>query len=1301
MKGVRRRTDKLSPRARALAELADPFTARVRGPELCWLASWPELTVEPGAPMAAGLVAAIAEALEKDRESRDAAARLNRMLAEASPDERRPLLAGWIRQTVPVGWRRWGDLRALRRDLDGEALLERLAGESEEWGARIEVAIRVLEGVLCADPATAYEWLQVSGAESTLSGLASAHPRPATRREAARTLARTLAIALRRDPGLRCPGLAALANVVSAARLDVWTRRAALEVLGGLPGVLVRDWLERIDDPEYRDAFLLIDAALRALLARPEPWVHELAADYLEDPSPTVRFRIADGWARRLTEEPGLREDYLRLLEDDPDPEVRAWACTRLTVAPGHIDLLQGRLYDVPLVARAAVETALAVARRGTALPDGLRLVLSALVKERFDAIGHRAAVALATDDASDNPASLLATRLSALRTGQRRTVVLPPEVTVDDLARALVPHVADGFGFWLDPSGRRVTVRRGDTHVVRLWRMLHELRHPGPAKRQAHSHAVGRADQGPVRVPPLGLAEASPTSVPGERALAEGHDSWVPEVPMVDDYLDSLRWGTVQVVHAEGVTRVQRPSGIFARMWARLRLTWSYGVFDQHRRNALDGGSVEHFLHTLGQLGFRTELPGKARVSVWPALPWLVSSSTNTLAHLTALCVLLAASLLGQITVARLRLARARAQIPLVIGGWGTRGKSGTERMKAALFQGLGVPVLSKTTGTEAILLHGAPGSPALEMFLFRPFDKASIWEQADVVRLAPRLGARVMLWECMALNPRYVDILQSAWMRDDLATLTNAYPDHEDIQGPTGGDVAVVLGRFAPPDGHVLTTEQNMFPVLEEMANRTGATCELVPLGERELVPADLMARMPYREHPANVALTAEVAARLGIERVEAIGLMADNAMPDLGALIAYPPVRHLGREITFVNGMSANDTLSFRHNWSYAGFADQDDRERPDLYQITVINNRHDRVPRSRVFARIIAEHAPAHRHVLIGTNLRGFMNFLAEAVQARLDAVDWSSPEDREALFRYLRPVEPGPLGDRCASRLGAPEEARLVWLDACRTVPKAQPSWAAARGMAESKRGAAEALERACGETGGGLADHLVDAFARRLAFEAALDASESACRRLYADLAEASVRVLSDASLSGDAIIDLAIDAAPPGCQVRLLGCQNIKGTGLDFAYQWVRWRAVHGEIEAIEQATGPEQLAQLDALKPSSLTCVLHTEAVLSMVERLRGNQDLFVGLRTLDAAVRRRRKALLGSRSVVTSTGPLRWLLIVVERLIDPFDAVLRRRRARRVLEDLATQRVGHRRAATVLAALTKRQKGGWLSG
>ena len=78
------------------------------------------------------------------------------------------------------------------------------------------------------------------------------------------------------------------------------------------------------------------------------------------------------------------------------------------------------------------------------------------------------------------------------------------------------------------------------------------------------------------------------------------------------------------------------------------------------------------------------------------------------------------------------------------------------------------------------------------------------------DVLALAAGFESRVLLWECMALQPKYVENLSvAAGCATTYSTLTNAYPDHEDIQGPSGIDVATVISGFMPPGGKVFTTE------------------------------------------------------------------------------------------------------------------------------------------------------------------------------------------------------------------------------------------------------------------------------------------------------------------------------------------------------------------------------------------------------------------------------------------------------------------------------------------------------------
>ena len=82
----------------------------------------------------------------------------------------------------------------------------------------------------------------------------------------------------------------------------------------------------------------------------------------------------------------------------------------------------------------------------------------------------------------------------------------------------------------------------------------------------------------------------------------------------------------------------------------------------------------------------------------------------------------------------------------------------------------------------------------------------------------MASRLKSDVFLWECMGLEPEYVRIMQRDWMKDNICTITNTYPDHEDIQGPGAVDVARSIADFIAPKSKVLTAEENMFPILSD---------------------------------------------------------------------------------------------------------------------------------------------------------------------------------------------------------------------------------------------------------------------------------------------------------------------------------------------------------------------------------------------------------------------------------------------------------------------------------------------------
>ncbi|MFN7147072.1 MAG: hypothetical protein ACK4YP_25105, partial [Myxococcota bacterium] len=428
-----------------------------------------------------------------------------------------------------------------------------------------------------------------------------------------------------------------------------------------------------------REPFLLRARAVELLLERREPWALDLAAARVGDPAELVRATLVEGLKARL---PGveLAAEALvaRVLREDPEPRVRARAADALGAAGARgMALLTPALGDTPLVASFALDAALAAARDGAALPQGLHEALVALRVSGPPPLARQAARVLLCAEAVHGACWPTALFLAEVPPGERRRVRLPEGATVEDLARALAVFAADGFGFHLAPRGHdRVVVTRDDARRPAFWRLLHELRHPAPAKRQGHSHAVGRADVGAVRVPPGGLAEESATGVPGERIRVEREDGWAPAVPLLDDYLHATLRDEVVVVTTEGITRIRPPDGVVARLRARARIVWDYARFDGVRTAALeekDPALRGRYVGTLDDLGFSTEHDGDGpsaayfpRAAVSP-VAWVLGTGGSTLTHLAVVVALLFLFLFGRAAWAKHAVRRARSALPLV----------------------------------------------------------------------------------------------------------------------------------------------------------------------------------------------------------------------------------------------------------------------------------------------------------------------------------------------------------------------------------------------------------------------------------------------------------------------------------------------------------------------------------------------------------------------------------------------------------------------------------------------------------
>jgi gamma-polyglutamate synthase len=332
------------------------------------------------------------------------------------------------------------------------------------------------------------------------------------------------------------------------------------------------------------------------------------------------------------------------------------------------------------------------------------------------------------------------------------------------------------------------------------------------------------------------------------------------------------------------------------------------------------------------------------------PAVPLATPS------WLLALCVAL---LVGLGAFEYTRLLRHRASIPIRIHVNGTRGKSSVVRLIAAALRAHGVRTYAKTTGSLPRLI----GPDGTEVPVFRP-GLTNVIEQVRILAMAARDGAEALVLECMALQPQLQSLSELRILRATHGVITNAWPDHLDVMGPTGGDVAAALLGTCPVRAVLFTGEREYTGLFEAACADRGSRLVCVGPEQAAAVSDAELARFAYLEHRENVALALAVSAELGVPREVALaGMVA--AEPDAGALREWQ-VDFFGRRVVFVNGFAANDPVATERVWKLALA-----RHPGCEARIMVINCRQDRTDRSRQLGEALPGWPRADHYFLVGS------------------------------------------------------------------------------------------------------------------------------------------------------------------------------------------------------------------------------------------------------------------------------------------------------------------------------------------
>ena len=932
--------------------------------------------------------------------------------------------------------------------------------------------------------------------------------------------------------------------------------------------------------------------------------------------------------------------------------------------------------------------------------------------------------------------AAVIVAAVAGMTEGEtRRLPEVSPYLAADEALVGRVMSVLTQQDFALTLStGKVPRITRGEVFERRVWRTLYELKLGATDKRQAFYHTTGRVFRGEIVAPSAHLAELAPTAVPGEPLHIASEGGWRNYLPLPDLVLSAVdRGGKTRIYTSEGITTVVAPDGF----WDRARVWWQVtrrfpDLADLRNNDPASyvkrleelGVALDHRLYPEAESAKEIARSDQSVTRLFDAggvvlaIPFLLDEIAayvatvyeNSLADLAIFLLLLSAWFFGRHIWKARRVRYLRKSIALSLGGWGTRGKSGTERLKAGLMNSLGAPLVSKTTGCEAMFLLGEPYGELTELFLFRPYDKATIWEQADLLAIAKGVGARSFLWECMALNPSFVKILQRDWMKDDIATITNTFPDHEDVQGPAGRNVAEVMCEFVPESSVLCTSEEEMLPLLEQRAELFDTRVETAGWRDAGLLHKRLLDRFPYAEHPNNIALVNAMGRELGLDRDYCVKEMADRVVADLGVLKIYPRSQVDGAILEFVMGMSANERFGAMGNWTRMGFADHDLSSDPGVFVTTVVNNRADRVPRSRVFASMIVNDVSADRHFLIGSNIEGLLDFIRQEWDEYAAGIDLTSAEGGveeafDALMRRHRfPRSRKEIEWRLIAMLG-----ELGYED----TPQFVAAWQ------ENKL--AEVLGKALPEDiAGRIATHIAD-------LEKALAVCQSLRSQLTGDIAKAhsdirealrerfmgSLVPVRNYYTKGDTLVRQIARDTPPGLLNRIMGLQNIKGTGLDFVYTWQAWDAVHGACEALlgddvgraeqgfQTLSSFQEFGALSEAKVRSTIAALQERGDISSTITSRSLSGI---VERMEAQLKRREMDFANSSeqdddNSQNSIG--KWLTDFAEAFLDASDAVRRRKAAEKVYRAVMAEQISSARAAIELKRLTIRQKGGWLSG
>ena len=156
-----------------------------------------------------------------------------------------------------------------------------------------------------------------------------------------------------------------------------------------------------------------------------------------------------------------------------------------------------------------------------------------------------------------------------------------------------------------------------------------------------------------------------------------------------------------------------------------------------------------------------------------------------------------------------------------------------------------------------------------------------------------------------------------------------------------------------------------------------------------------------------------------------------------------------------------------------------------------------------------------------------------------------------------------------------------------------------------------------------------------------------------------------------------------------------------------NYVYAWQHWHTLHASCERLLEPQISHAQFRRDLNKLTQLDKVNRIERdyfskMLRTLSKLPQAQSEFAQAELSHLAERLTQQSASDDQAAGPEnlSGFTRFILQVVESFLDAGAAVKRKKTAQQVYEDIASQRITPERAITVLAALNRGQKPGWLT-